>query len=273
MSSHAVKRDRGIIVDAVGSWRTDRVLLTEQDALRLRVTLASALVESMRSGEGPAEEALELLATALRSAAVVPPERMPADVVTMRSRLVLKDAESGRRREVVLVYPEEERPHDQGRVGDAARELARVLHPHFVREEEIALPPLGLLDSLSKAPPTPEMREVLRMTDALRAELPKMLQEHVAIGASARHLEAVARAERNADVEKLAQNLQLHAKSEEELFYPAALSSATSSGGASDPATGRSPALRRPRVAGWAIRDRHGSRGRILFTYGRSRPA
>lgn len=29
-----------------------------------------------------------------------------------------------------------------GRVGAAARELAEVLHPHFVREEQIALPPL-----------------------------------------------------------------------------------------------------------------------------------
>jgi regulator of nucleoside diphosphate kinase len=37
---------------------------------------------------------------------------MPAEVVTMRSRLVLNDVESGRRREVVLVYPEEERSHD-----------------------------------------------------------------------------------------------------------------------------------------------------------------
>lgn len=111
----------------------------------------------------------------------------------------------------------------EGRVGDSARELARVLHPHFVREEEIALPPLGLLEPLSKAPPTPAMREVLRMTDALRAELPKMLEEHVAVAAAARRLEAVARDERNTEVEKLAQKLQLHARSEEELFYPAAL--------------------------------------------------
>jgi regulator of nucleoside diphosphate kinase len=112
MSRNAVKRDREIIVDAVGSWRTDRVLLTEQDALRLRETLARALLDSMTSGEGPAGDALELLATALRSAVVVPPDRMPAEVVTMRSRLVLNDVESGRRREVVLVYPEEERSHD-----------------------------------------------------------------------------------------------------------------------------------------------------------------
>lgn len=38
-----------------------------------------------------------------------------------------------------------------GRVGPAAQELARILHPHFVREEEIALPPLGLLSQLASA--------------------------------------------------------------------------------------------------------------------------
>jgi hypothetical protein len=111
----------------------------------------------------------------------------------------------------------------QGPVGDAARELAQLLRPHFVREEEIALPPLGLIEPLSKAPATAEMREVLPMTDALRAELPKMLEEHVAIGAAARRLEAVAREERDTDVAKLARKLQLHAKSEEEILYPAAV--------------------------------------------------
>ena len=35
-----------------------------------------------------------------------------------------------------------------GRVGAAAKELAEVLHPHFAREEHIALPPLGLLAPL-----------------------------------------------------------------------------------------------------------------------------
>lgn len=34
---------------------------------------------------------------------------------------------------------------EPGAVGEAAREVARLLHPHFVREEEFALPPLGLL--------------------------------------------------------------------------------------------------------------------------------
>ncbi|MCG5485502.1 MAG: hypothetical protein KK482_17480 [Sinorhizobium meliloti] len=36
-----------------------------------------------------------------------------------------------------------------GRVGGAAKEVARRLHPHFVREEEFALPPLFLLGPLA----------------------------------------------------------------------------------------------------------------------------
>ena len=53
-----------------------------------------------------------------------------------------------------------------GRIGAAARELAAVLHPHFVREEQIALPPLGLLEPLARGEFTPGMRAVLPMTDS-----------------------------------------------------------------------------------------------------------
>jgi hypothetical protein len=110
-----------------------------------------------------------------------------------------------------------------GSVGEAARELAAILHAHFVREEEIALPPLALLAPLARGEITSEMREVLPMTAALRAELPRMLDEHRAIGAATGRLGEVARTEGNADVERLATKLALHAKSEEELLYPAAI--------------------------------------------------
>jgi hypothetical protein len=110
-----------------------------------------------------------------------------------------------------------------GRVGEAARALAKVLHPHFQREEQIALPPLGLLAPLARGEFTEAMLDVLPMTDALRAELPRMLQEHVAIRAATMRLGEVARAEGNAPVAQLAEQLALHAKSEEEMFYPAAV--------------------------------------------------
>lgn len=110
-----------------------------------------------------------------------------------------------------------------GRVGEAARELAAILHPHFVREEQIALPPLGLLGPLARGEFADAMLRVLPMTDSLRAELPKMLREHEAIAAAAQRLADVAREEGAAEVEQLAHQLQLHARSEEEIFYPAAV--------------------------------------------------
>ena len=109
------------------------------------------------------------------------------------------------------------------RVGEAARALANVLHPHFVREEQIALPPLGLLAPLARGEFTEAMLDVLPMTDSLRAELPHMLEEHVAIRAATQKLGEVARAERDTPVMRLAEQLALHAKSEEEMFYPAAV--------------------------------------------------
>lgn len=112
---------------------------------------------------------------------------------------------------------------ESGQVGEAARALAAVLHPHFVREEQIALPPLGLLAPLARGETSPEMRAVLPMTDSLRAELPRMLKEHEAIRAATLRMGEVARAAGDTRVAALAEKLALHARSEEELFYPAAV--------------------------------------------------
>jgi hypothetical protein len=112
-----------------------------------------------------------------------------------------------------------------GEVGHAASHLAALLHPHFVREEEIALPPLGVLAALVANEPIPGsvLNEVLAMTDALKAELPRMLQEHTGIRNAVAKLGAAARAEKSAKFEKLAEQLALHAQTEEEVLYPAAV--------------------------------------------------
>jgi hypothetical protein len=112
-----------------------------------------------------------------------------------------------------------------GPVGVAARELAEVLHPHFVREEEIALPPLGLLQPLAAGATIPEaaMSQALTMSDTLRKELPRMLEEHKKIRAAVEKLARVADAEKAPAQKHLAEELGLHAQSEEELFYPAAV--------------------------------------------------
>jgi len=64
---------------------------------------------------------------------------------------------------------------ESGKIGDAAKAVAKILRPHFVKEEEYALPPLGLLPFLAEGKVTPEMADVLKMTDKLKAELHQML--------------------------------------------------------------------------------------------------
>ncbi len=110
-----------------------------------------------------------------------------------------------------------------GRVGEVARELAGVLHSHFEREQEIALPPLALLEPLARGEAVPNMEAVLPMTDSLRAELPQMLAEHEVIGDAARRLVVVAREEGDEAAAELGRKIQLHARTEEVVFYPAAI--------------------------------------------------
>jgi iron-sulfur cluster repair protein YtfE (RIC family) len=110
-----------------------------------------------------------------------------------------------------------------GRVGEAAKALAAVLHPHFVREEEIALPPLGDLRRLAAGEKPLDAAASLAMTDTLRQELPRMLEEHKRIHAAVDELRRVARAEGAPRYEQLAEQLSVHALTEEEVLYPMAI--------------------------------------------------
>jgi hypothetical protein len=110
-----------------------------------------------------------------------------------------------------------------GRVGDAAKAVAKLLHPHFVKEEEFALPPLGLLVALSQGNIEPEMADVLAMTDKLEGELPRMLAEHKDIIAALEKLIEAAGAEEKPEQARFAEKLVLHARAEEQVFYPTAI--------------------------------------------------
>jgi hypothetical protein len=110
-----------------------------------------------------------------------------------------------------------------GQTGDAAKAVAKVLHNHFLKEEEYALPPLGLLVALSEGKFETSMAEVLKMTDKLEAELPTMLSEHKDIVAALKKLTEAARAESKPDIVHFAEKLMLHAQTEELVSYPTSL--------------------------------------------------
>ncbi len=110
-----------------------------------------------------------------------------------------------------------------GATGEAARGVDCALQPHFQREEEYALPPLGLLPSLASGNASPDMMAAVEMTSMLRSSLGQMLQEHKEIVVALGVLTDAARQEGKEDAVRFAEKLMLHAKIEEEVLYPASI--------------------------------------------------
>lgn len=112
---------------------------------------------------------------------------------------------------------------ESGKLGEAAREVAKLLHPHIAKEEAYALPPLGLLHLLAAGRVSVDMGEVLPMTDRLKSELPQLLAEHSRIVVALRAFGEAAREQGKVQYAELAEQLVLHAQAEEDVFYPVAL--------------------------------------------------
>ena len=51
-----------------------------------------------------------------------------------------------------------EATHASGEVGERAKTLAGLMHPHFAKGDRIASPPLGLLYALARGDATPAIR-------------------------------------------------------------------------------------------------------------------
>jgi hypothetical protein len=111
----------------------------------------------------------------------------------------------------------------EGEVGAAARAVADILHPHFVKENTFAMPPLGLLRALSDGDVAPEMANVLPLVDRLKADMPEMLSEHEAIVSAVQRLLDAAAVSGLDEYVRFADGLKVHAQTEEEVLYPASI--------------------------------------------------
>jgi hemerythrin HHE cation binding domain-containing protein len=121
-----------------------------------------------------------------------------------------------------------------GKVGEAAKAVADILHPHFEKEEEYALPPLGLLSFLllegqeqrkgGKSKITQEMKNnAISMADRLKTDLSHMIEEHSKIVGALNNLIEIAKIENKKELVQFAEKLKLHAKTEEQVLYPTAI--------------------------------------------------
>ena len=73
------------------------IILTDRDQERL-----SAFT---RSNNGPFNAVGRILATELECASVVPSSKVPSNIVTMNTRVVVRDEATGKTRILTLVYP------------------------------------------------------------------------------------------------------------------------------------------------------------------------
>src|SRR5689334_10614387 len=101
MRRHRPARERRCVVTTAVS--RGAIILTETDWSRL-----DEMLRSLRSvGEpfrGQVHETVRELAAAVGRATIVPPSEVGADVVTMDSRVVARDLDSGRAQTFTLVY-------------------------------------------------------------------------------------------------------------------------------------------------------------------------
>ena len=111
----------------------------------------------------------------------------------------------------------------RGRVGEAAVRVAEVLHPHFERENELALPVIGVARELAEGKPSPDFPKALELANTFKAEYQRMPQEHVEIVNALDELEKAARRVRKHAVIRFTRKLKAHAQTEEDLTYPTVL--------------------------------------------------
>jgi Hemerythrin HHE cation binding domain len=110
-----------------------------------------------------------------------------------------------------------------GKTEQAAQAVEAVLRPHFLAEEEFAMPPLGALRATAANENVDEAPRIIELSSRLRAELPRMLEEHRAIVNALAALEQAAEDERRPQGLAFAVKLRAHAQMEEEVLYPAAM--------------------------------------------------
>lgn len=110
-----------------------------------------------------------------------------------------------------------------GKTGEAAKLVEERLAPHFKKEEEYALPQLGILAELAEGKMSADAKRAIELSDRLKAEMPRMLEEHKGIVEALDALKKAATEEKSEVGLKFVETLTHHAANEEAVMYPAAI--------------------------------------------------
>ena len=111
----------------------------------------------------------------------------------------------------------------QDSTGHAAVKLKELMQHHFNEEEDYVLPPLGLLPLLASGKLPEQSKEVIQLCEKLKSQLSHLSAEHQLIKAFMDELMQAATKENHLEIIEFEKELQQHATTEEEVFFPAAI--------------------------------------------------
>ena len=104
--------------------------------------------------------------------------------------------------------------------GILARQISETMSHHFKEEEEYVFPLLGILPMLAKGEVPGESQKLIGMMNHFTENSGHMIAEHQIIGVQLYELQRVSH---DAGMKKFIEDVQAHAKMEEEILFPAAI--------------------------------------------------
>lgn len=112
--------------------------------------------------------------------------------------------------------------NSKGKTAEKAKKVEDLLQHHFEKEEELSIPVLGALrPSLEGKLTRADAKEVGCLSKKFKARYRKMLSEHVEIVRALEELDVAAKKEKRDDALEFSEALRNHARTEEEVLYPA----------------------------------------------------
>jgi hypothetical protein len=112
---------------------------------------------------------------------------------------------------------------EPGKTGEAARKVASLADGHFLREEKFVLPLLAMLPGLARGEHGAAIAGGQRLAAQLRLQLEQLQLDHRQISAALHELAAAAEAEGKSEYVGFAEDFLMHARTEEDVLYPAAI--------------------------------------------------
>lgn len=107
--------------------------------------------------------------------------------------------------------------------GKAAGSLDTLMQHHFGEEEDFVFPQLAVLPTLASGEMPDQSEELITLGEKLNAQLSHLHAEHQMIKAYMQELKSAAAEDHRAEFEVFENDLDRHAKMEEEVIFPAAI--------------------------------------------------